>query len=75
MIKDRSEMNKKITVDLQSSQGNAFYLLGLASDIGKKLRFSKTRIKNIQDNMILSDYTMLVEIFDKNFGDYVDIYK
>jgi hypothetical protein len=75
MIKDRSEMNKKITVDLQSSQGNAFYLLGLASDIGKKLGFSKTRIKNIQDNMILSDYTMLVEIFDKNFGDYVDIYK
>lgn len=75
MIKDRSEMNRRITVDLQSEQGNAFYLLGLAGDLGKKLGLSKPEIKRIQDNMTLSDYTMLVEIFDKHFGDYVDIYK
>ena len=75
MIKDRSEMNRKITVDLQSEQGNAFYLLGLAGDLGKKLGLSKPEIKRIKDNMTLSDYTMLVEIFDKHFGDYVDIYR
>ena len=75
MIKDRSEMNRKITVDLQSEQGNAFYLLGLAGDLGKKLGLSKPEVKRIQDNMTLSDYTMLVEIFDKHFGDYVDIYR
>lgn len=75
MIKDRSEMNRRITVDLQSEQGNAFYLLGLAGELGKKLGLSKPEIKRIQDNMTLSDYTMLVEIFDKHFGDYVDIYK
>lgn len=75
MIKDRREMNRRITVDLQSPQGNAFYLLGLAGDLGKKLGLTKHEIKNIQDNMTLSDYTMLVEIFDKHFGDYVDIYK
>jgi GTPase len=75
MIKDRNEMNRRITVDLQSSQGNAFYLLGLAGDLGKKIGLSKAEVKSIQDNMTLSDYTMLVEIFDKHFGDYVDIYK
>ena len=75
MIKDRSEMNRRITVDLQSEQGNAFYLLGLAGDLGKKLGLSKSEIKRIKDNMTLSDYTMLVEIFDKHFGDYVDIYR
>ena len=75
MIKDRSEMNRRITVDLQSEQGNAFYLLGLAGDLGKKLGLSKPEIKRIKDNMTLSDYTMLVEIFDKHFGDYVDIYR
>lgn len=75
MIKDRREMNRRITVDLQSEQGNAFYLLGLAGDLGKKLGLTKSEIKRIQDNMTLSDYTMLVEIFDKHFGDYVDIYK
>ena len=75
MIKDRSEMNRRITVDLQSEQGNAFYLLGLAGDLGKKLGLSKPEVKRIQDNMTLSDYTMLVEIFDKHFGDYVDIYR
>lgn len=75
MIKDRSEMNSKITVDLQSSQGNAFYLLGLAEELGKKLGMSRGETKRIRDNMKLSDYEMLVEIFDKHFGDYVDIYK
>ena len=75
MIKDRREMNRKIVIDLQGPQGNAFYLLGLAGDIGKKLGLKRREIKNIQDNMMLSDYTMLVEIFDKHFGDYVDIYK
>ena len=75
MIKDRSEMNRRITVDLQSEQGNAFYLLGLAGDLGKKLGLNKAEIKRIKDNMTLSDYTMLVEIFDKHFGDYVDIYR
>lgn len=75
MIKDRREMNRRITIDLQSEQGNAFYLLGLAGDLGKKLGLSKPEIKRIQDNMTLSDYTMLVEIFDRHFGDYVDIYK
>jgi len=75
MIKDRSEMNKKITIDLQSPQGNAFYLLGLAEDLGKKIGMDKGERKRIKDNMTLSDYTMLVEIFDKHFGDYVDIYR
>jgi len=68
-------MNRKIEIDLQSSQGNAFYLLGLAGELGKKLGLSKTEIKKIQDNMSLTDYEMLVEIFDKNFGEYVDIYR
>jgi GTPase len=75
MIKNRREMNRKIEIDLQSSQGNAFYLLGLAGELGKKLGLSKTEIKKIQDNMSLTDYEMLVEIFDKNFGEYVDIYR
>ena len=68
-------MSKRITIDLQSPQGNAFYLLDLAGNLGKKLGLNKSEIKNIQDNMSLSDYTMLIEIFDKHFGDYVDIYK
>jgi len=68
-------MNRKIEIDLQSAQGNAFYLLGLAGELGKKLGLSKTEIKKIQDNMSLTDYEMLVEIFDKNFGEYVDIYR
>jgi len=36
---------------------------------------SKFRIKCIQDEMKLSTYDMLIETFDKWFGDYVILYR
>ncbi len=76
MIKSREEIeNKKLEIDLSSPQGNAFVLIGIAGSLGKQLGMSKFRIKCIQDEMKLSTYDMLVETFDKWFGDYVILYR
>ncbi len=76
MIKSRKELEyKKIEIDLNSPEGNAFLLIGLASRLGRQLNMDKFRIKCIQDEMILSDYEMLVQTFNKWFGDYVILYR
>jgi hypothetical protein len=76
MIKDRSEMpRRKIEIDLNSSEGNAFYLLGLASSLSKQLHYSRFKTQCILDNMKLSTYEMLIEIFDKEFGHLVILYR
>ena len=76
MIKSREEIeNKKLEIDLNSSYGNAFVLLGLAGNLGKQLGFDEFRIRCIQDEMKLSNYEMLIQTFDKWFGDYVILYR
>ena len=76
MIKTRDELESKvIEIDLKSPQGNAFSLIGLAGSLGKQLNMTKFRIKCIQDEMMLSDYEMLIQTFDKWFGDYVILYR
>ena len=76
MIKSRKELEyKKIEIDLNGPEGNAFLLIGLASRLGRQLNMDKFRIKCIQDEMILSDYEMLVQTFNKWFGDYVILYR
>ena len=76
VIRSRSELEKKrIEIDLNGPEGNAFNLVGLASVLGKQLNMTKFRIKCIQDEMMLSDYEMLVKTFDKWFGDYVLLYR
>ena len=76
MIKDLSEKKESlIEINLKGSEGNAFVLLGLAGNLGKQLGFDAFRIKCIQDEMMLSNYEMLIQTFDKWFGDYVILYR
>lgn len=76
MIKSRNELEyKKIEIDLNGPEGNALSLVGLAGSLGRQLKMSKFRVKCIQDEMMLSDYEMLVQTFDKWFGEYVILYR
>ena len=76
MIKDISEKKESlIEIDLNGPEGNAIVLLGLVGRLGKQLGFDKFRIKCIQDEMMLSNYEMLIQTFDKWFGDYVILYR
>tara|TARA_B100001250_G_C19108273_1_gene489970 strand:+ start:147 stop:410 length:264 start_codon:yes stop_codon:yes gene_type:complete len=76
MIKDRKEMqNKPIEIDLNGPDGNAFVLLGLARNLGKRMGMSYDEIERIQDEMRLSTYDLLLLTFDKYFGELVVLYR
>ena len=60
----------KIEIDITGSQGNAFVILGYARQYAKQLGMDS---KPIIDEMMSGDYENLLEVFDKHFGDYVDL--
>lgn len=61
-----------ITIDLTGPQGNAFYLLGTANNLAKQLGLNGTEI---MEEMKSGDYENLVQVFDKNFGSIVTLYR
>lgn len=72
-IKSIKEKKKsKLSVDLTGPQGNAYCLMGLAGNLCKQLGKDKNAI--IQE-MASSDYENLLKVFDREFGDYVDLYR
>ena len=73
MIKDKSEMEKRgLEIDLTGPQGNAFVLMGYASNLAKQLKKDENAIK---EDMKSGDYEHLIEVFDREFGDYVTLYR
>lgn len=62
----------KIIIDLTGPQGNAFFLLGMAGKLAGKLgKDGEVIIKRMKS----SDYDHLVEVFNDEFGDHVDLYR
>jgi hypothetical protein len=74
MIKSKEEKSK-IEIDLTGEQGNSFFLLGMVKNLGTQIGLDKEKISNIQQKMMSGDYENLVQIFDKEFGDYVILYR
>ena len=73
MIKDKSEMQKRgLEIDLTGPDGNAYVLMGYASNLAKQLKKDE---KAIKEDMRSGDYEHLVEVFDREFGDYVTLYR
>lgn len=62
-------------IDLAGPDGNAFALMGYASNFGRQLGKSKEEINEIIQEMKSGDYDNLIETFDKYFGDFVDLVK
>ena len=61
-----------ITIDLTGPQGNAFYLLGTASNLAKQLGMNS---EEICSEMRSGDYENLLEVFDSYFGSFVTLYR
>ena len=73
MIKDKSEMERRgLEIDLTGPDGNAYVLIGYASNLAKQLKKDE---KAIKEDMRSGDYEHLVEVFDREFGDYVTLYR
>ena len=61
---------RKREINLLGTEGNAFFLLGTAQNLGKQLDLNTDSI--IKD-MESSDYENLIKVFDKHFGSSVDL--
>tara|TARA_Y100000591_G_scaffold243628_1_gene214405 strand:+ start:107 stop:331 length:225 start_codon:yes stop_codon:yes gene_type:complete len=64
---------RKQVIDLTGPQGNAFYLLGLASKLCKQIGISEHETNSILEEMKSSGYTNLIETFDRHFGMIIDL--
>lgn len=60
----------KIEIDISGPAGNAFALMGYARQYAKQLGKDPSPIIA---EMMPGDYENLIAVFDKNFGDYIDL--
>ena len=71
-IRNVSELaTDKIQIDLTGPDGNAFHLLGQAKRLCRELNKD---YDTVRARMIESDYANLIKVFDKEFGDYIDLF-
>ena len=71
MIRVKQEP-KEIVIDLTGPQGNVFFLIGTAKNLAKQLGLDASKI---QKEMMSGDYENAVNVFDKNFGHFVTLYR
>ncbi len=64
---------RKRVIDLNGSEGNAFYLLGTAMNLCKQIGISSERTEEILEDLKSSDYEHLITKFDKYFGKLIDL--
>lgn len=64
-----------IEIDLTGPQGNAHYLLGLAINLCRQLRYDNFKTECILEEMKLSDYEGLLYTFDREFGTLVTLWR
>ena len=71
MIKSKKK-NGLLEIDLTGPHGNALYLIGVAKNLAKQLEKDSAAIIG---EMMSGDYEHLVEVFDREFGHFVILYR
>jgi len=74
-LKDRPQGPTPIEIDLSGPKGNAFYLLGLAGNLCRQLRYDGSHTERILEEMRLTDYEGLLYTFDREFGLLVTLWR
>ena len=73
MIKPRAALAERgIEIDLTGPQGNAFYLMGVADKLAERLDKDGPAILA---EMKSGNYEHLLEVFEREFGEYVTLYR
>ena len=75
MIKNKKSRATGLELDLTGPQGNAFFLLGTARNLAAQLGWSPAEQRDLLAEMQSADYEHLVQTFDRNFGDFVTLYR
>lgn len=73
-IRNRAKLEERgIEIDCSGPNGNAFAIMGLAQRLAKEL--GRDDCDGIIKEMMSGDYDNLVDVMDREFGDYVTIYR
>lgn len=73
MIRSVDELgDRKIEIDLTGPKGNALVLLGYAKKLAEQFGLDAEAISR---EMKAGDYEHLVAVFEKHFGDHVDLFR
>ena len=59
-------------IDLNGPQGNAISLVGIAKDLAGQLD-QKVGFHEIEKQMLSSNYSNLIAVFEENYSDYVKL--
>lgn len=70
MIREKKQSGP-LVIDLTGPQGNAFALLGMARSWAKQIGMEKEDVYALIEEMQSGDYDNLIEVFDREFGDFV----
>lgn len=72
MIRKKEEkLDPRLVIDLTGPEGNAFALFALAERLGRQLEVDPKRRGEIQAEMMGGDYTNLLEVLEREYGDYI----
>ena len=79
MIKSIKEKSNMIEIDLTGPDGNVFNLISIATSLGKQFnRLTDGKyfdVKRIQEDMMSGDYEHAINVIEKNFGNYIILYR
>ena len=68
--KFKNSLNENVKIDISGPDGNAFALMGYAKRFAKQLDLD---FKPIQQEMMSGNYDHLLSVFNKYFGNVVDL--
>jgi hypothetical protein len=71
MIRKKENKLREIVIDLTGPDGNAFVLMGYAKNFGKQLGWDSGKCQDLINEMMDGDYEHLLQVFDREFGDFV----
>jgi hypothetical protein len=75
-IRNRKErLNKKVEIDLAGPEGNAHVLMAYARKFGKQLGYDEDHIERIINEMMLTNYEGLLYTLEREFGDYIILWR
>ena len=68
----KKKKNRPREIDLTGPQGNAYYLIWYTKDLCKQLGKDP---EPILKEMKSGDYENLIKVFDKEFGEFITLYR
>ena len=71
MIRSKQENSGPIVIDLTGPDGNAFALMGYAKNFAKQIGWDNKKSQDLITEMMSSDYEHLLQVFDREFGEFI----